>query len=963
MGEMLSKGRTRGAGRGPLRLLPLVVVALIAVATGVVVPAANAQQGQAQPNVLLLIADDFGVESSVCYADNPAPAPRLEAFCDEAVVFDNAWSSPICSPTRAGILTGRHSFRTGIGEQVTGQNGLEIADSEWTLPKALDAADSGYATANFGKWHLGGNVNKPNTMGWDHFSGLLVGGVGQYDDWTKTTNGVGEDVSTYATTENVNDALSWIDQQTDPWLTWIGFNAPHTPFHLPPSHLHTQDLSGTPTDISANPENYYAAAVEALDTEIGRLIDSLDADTRDNTTIIFIGDNGNPGQVSSYGQGTAKGSIHEGGVHVPMMVWGAGVEDGGRRSDALVGTVDIFATVLELAGVDVAAETPVGVQIDAKSFAHTLEHESGQNEYLLVEVFGIETNDNREGKAIRDDQHKVIVFDDGRTRFYDLDAEPRGETSINAANRTAAENAKFDELTAVLAAWTASPDAPPPAPLDHVHEGGTPTPTPAPTATPTPAPTPAGIDLTALPLGDGKISESPVVGSIFACQTDFSGPGALAVGPWLDEQAGTWDLTAKLTVDGAANWSSDLSITKVGDERIVSTNDLPNHPTGTYPIGVGDDAYAYDRNPNAIMSQTIVETLPAYPQVAAQAQCVPQGAIGVLLTGSVFFNGLDARGDDAAAHELQDDCQGHPQQNGTYHYHSLSTCIDDPDNGGHSALVGYAFDGFGLYGHRGENGETLTNADLDACHGHIHEIEWDGVLTSMYHYHATWEYPYTVACLLGEAGDPPPTPTPTPAPTPTPMPTATPTPMPTPGAPPGATSPLEIMVVTTCLAGDGRVDTNIVNTGSAAAAYRIEFEGLTARQSTVEAGDWWRMPITGRSDGDYDLVIKRDGVVVSQAIASVRCDSEPPATSQPEIQVVNACRAGNGFVIFQFVNDTASPKPYVIEFEGVSNRSTTAAAYGGSVRAVTGRPDGDFDVSIRSNGVTIESLTVTIDCD
>jgi hypothetical protein len=85
-----------------------------------------------------------------------------------------------------------------------------------------------------------------------------------------------------------------------------------------------------------------------------------------------------------------------------------------------------------------------------------------------------------------------------------------------------------------------------------------------------------------------------------------------------------------------------------------------------------------------------------------------------------------------------------------YHYHNLSPCATDAALG-HSALVGYALDGFGIYGHHGENGKALTNADLDVCHGHTHEIEWDGKTVEMFHYHATAEFPYTVSCFRGTA--------------------------------------------------------------------------------------------------------------------------------------------------------------------------------------------------------------------
>jgi hypothetical protein len=124
--------------------------------------------------------------------------------------------------------------------------------------------------------------------------------------------------------------------------------------------------------------------------------------------------------------------------------------------------------------------------------------------------------------------------------------------------------------------------------------------------------------------------------------------------------------------------------------------------------------------------------------------------VGILLSGSVLFSALDAPGRDAVAHETQDKCQGHPQISGVYHYHSLSSCVrDEVDRTGHSKLVGYALDGFGIFGHKGEAGARLTSADLDECHGHTHEIDWDGKRVVMYHYHATWDFPYTVGCFRG----------------------------------------------------------------------------------------------------------------------------------------------------------------------------------------------------------------------
>ena len=257
------------------------------------------------------------------------------------------------------------------------------------------------------------------------------------------------------------------------------------------------------------------------------------------------------------------------------------------------------------------------------------------------------------------------------------------------------------------------------------------------------------VDLARVPLGDGKLAASPKAGHVWACQASFNGGGAFVDGPWIRGD-GTWDRTIKSAVSGAVAWTSSFLLTLSGSTRMLTGNGLPDHTTGIFPIGAADPARAYDRNPNSIRAQSLALNLSANPVIAATASCLPQGAIGVLVTGSQFFNALDARGADAGAHEVQDRCDGHPESSGTYHYHSLSRCLTASESPGeHSALMGYAKDGFGLYGNQGEGGKPLANADLDECHGHMHAIAWNGATVAMYHYHATYEYPYTLGCYRG----------------------------------------------------------------------------------------------------------------------------------------------------------------------------------------------------------------------
>jgi len=264
------------------------------------------------------------------------------------------------------------------------------------------------------------------------------------------------------------------------------------------------------------------------------------------------------------------------------------------------------------------------------------------------------------------------------------------------------------------------------------------------------SPADAASILMALPIGDGKYATYPQIGYVYSCQATISGGGGSNVdGPWFDLDAGTFNFLAKVVVQGAVSWPSHTFTTNVsGSLRTITGNALPDHDTGTFPIAKTDPAYAYDENPNSIAAQTLSWSLPATPTVTATPSCLGGGPIGVMLTGAYLYDALDGEGRDALAHEEQDSCQAHPQPSGEYHYHALTECLADPGTG-HSNLLGYAADGFGIYGVRGVNGETLTNADLDECHGHTHAITWDGATVTMYHYHATYEYPYTVGCYRG----------------------------------------------------------------------------------------------------------------------------------------------------------------------------------------------------------------------
>ena len=389
------------------------------------------EEVQVPPNILLIIADDMGIDSSVQYnvaAINPV-TPNLDKLAKNGLVFDNVWVNPVCAPARASMITGKYGFRTNVRAP-----GDILDSSEITIQKYIRENSSiNYAKALIGKWHLSGGdqylINQrkrygstvnPLNSGVEYFSGIVGNAVGDYFNWTLKTNGVNFPQTEYATTVLTDEAISWIDNQKTPWFLWLAFNAPHVPFHLPPTDLHSQSLSGTKTDIANNPLGYYLASIEAMDSEIGRFLDSLSPEERNNTVIFFIGDNGTPRGVAQepFDRLRAKGSLYEGGIRVPMIASGKGVTRVGQREEALINGTDFFASIAELTGIDVKEIH------DSKSFVDLLsEQNTDTRDFAYAEIQP--TNNNpKSGWALRNQQYKLINFTDGTQELYDIVNDP-----------------------------------------------------------------------------------------------------------------------------------------------------------------------------------------------------------------------------------------------------------------------------------------------------------------------------------------------------------------------------------------------------------------------------------------------------------------------------------------------------------------------------------------------------------
>lgn len=378
-------------------------------------------------NVLVVLIDDVGVDKVGAWGEHPTPAqtPNLDAFARAGVRFRHAFGQPVCSPARAALLTGRSASRTGIGTTVRpGADGFDLPDDELTLPELLDDAPTGpWATAAVGKWHLStlddAGARGPLDHGFDRFLGLLenpdfaVHPDGRrlgYRHWEKSTDGALALVDGYLVTAQTDDALASIGSLPEPWFVYVAYSGAHLPEHTPPAELADPVVEeGGPARLDA--------MIQALDAELGRLLDGVGPDV----TVVVASDNG----TEAYGvrppadPARAKDTLFDGGVRVPLAIGGPRVARPGAVVDALVHLVDVFATVADLAGVDVR---DLGRPIDGVSLLPWLSDPDRPSARRCLVIDRFPDNGRpafRRDRSVRDDRYLLVRPDDGPDELYE----------------------------------------------------------------------------------------------------------------------------------------------------------------------------------------------------------------------------------------------------------------------------------------------------------------------------------------------------------------------------------------------------------------------------------------------------------------------------------------------------------------------------------------------------------------
>jgi arylsulfatase A-like enzyme len=413
----------------------------------------------AQPNIVLIMTDDLGWADLTSYGAPDIRTPNIDSLARDGVRMTDFYSNGVlCTPTRAGFISGRYQQRYGMetalpNEAQAQSRGLQA--NGLTLPQQM--RDAGYATALIGKWHLGYRPDQsPNAHGFDYFFGLKSGfhdfythlaGDGKPDLWE---NGQTITADGYMTDLITERSLRFIEQNTKgPFFIDVAYNAPHWPYQPPhqPSVAPDNARHVMPHDANTSTRADYVAMVEHMDAGVGRILARLDQlGLRENTIVIFTNDNGGEWLASGGPLFNRKFTVWEGGIRVPTLIRWPGRIAAGGVSDQVGITMDLTASLLAVAG----AKNMAAAKLEGVNLFPILEGRTPEIERTL---FWRSTSYQHQQRAVRSGDWKLVV--DGMHVFlYDIRRDI-GERNDLARHRQDVAR----RLRPLLAAWEAQVDA------------------------------------------------------------------------------------------------------------------------------------------------------------------------------------------------------------------------------------------------------------------------------------------------------------------------------------------------------------------------------------------------------------------------------------------------------------------------------------------------------------------------
>ena len=450
------------------RLVLITVIGLSAAANTLWFGGAQAAESS-RPNIVVIMPDDQGYGDQGVTGNRVIRTPNIDALAQDSASMSDFYVCPVCSPTRASLMTGRYHYRTRVVDTFKGRSMME--PDEITIAEIL--RDSGYATGIFGKWHLGDNYPlRPIDQGFDESYIHRGGGLAQpsepIENGKRYTNPIlfenGKQIQTkgYCTDLYFDAAINFIDRckaDKTPFFVYLPTNAPHGPYHDVPNELYeyykTTDLKSIMTGNRGNVDQLarIAAMIENVDQNVGKLDRHLrDQGLFENTIVIFLVDNGPNSQRYVGPFRGMKATVHEGGIRSPLFVrWPARLT-AGTVSDRISAHIDLLPTIVDAAGVDLPAEA----KVDGRSLLPLLEGKQTEwpDRHLVLQVHRGDQPVRYHHMAVRNQQWKLVhpsgfgkekMPENVPFELYDMSSD-QGET-VNLAE------AKPDTFKAMLKAY------------------------------------------------------------------------------------------------------------------------------------------------------------------------------------------------------------------------------------------------------------------------------------------------------------------------------------------------------------------------------------------------------------------------------------------------------------------------------------------------------------------------------
>lgn len=373
--------------------------------------------------MVLIMADDQGWGDLSIHGNTNLSTPHIDSLGQDGAIFDRFYVGPVCSPTRAELLTGRYYPRGGVHGTSAGSERLNL--DERTIAETFQAA--GYATGAFGKWHNGSQPPyHPNYRGFDEYYGIPSGHWGHYYDYFVDHNGEITRGKGYLTDDFTNHAISFIDQNKErPFFVYVPYNTPHSPMQVPAEYWAKFD-GGELGMRNRDPERENIghtlaalAMVENIDWNVGRILDKLDElRLADDTIVIYMSDNGPNGYRWNGDMKGRKGAIDEGGVRVPSLWRWKGTIPAGLKIEEIAGAIDLLPTLADMADVEIVGDKP----LDGKSVKPLL-LDTAEN-WPDREIVSFQ----RGRVSVRNQRFRL----DADGRLFDIGADPGQRTDVAA---------------------------------------------------------------------------------------------------------------------------------------------------------------------------------------------------------------------------------------------------------------------------------------------------------------------------------------------------------------------------------------------------------------------------------------------------------------------------------------------------------------------------------------------------